>query len=386
LAEANTAIKSEFLQDALNDANSRLTAAGQTTVTQGADGITLTDAATKDQMRLIGGAILMSVEDGNGQRKWKTGLTPEGISASLVTAGTVDTGKIQIKNGKDITFLWNSFGISAFDVEWKGGEDIGTPDTTKFVRFDKHGIYGMDISANEMKDGASWKPAENTNINELATFALTWEGLKVTGNSSTIAQLGKQRYNNDDYIMIVKNSNGDPTFTIKNDGSVAIAGNLQIGDAITATNDSNIMSTANRDGTYKWLFDKDSGLKMWYDSDDDSENNEDNPCFSITGKQLTMNGTIKSGSGEFGQADTFWIVPEGIKKQTLFEHTDDWVMAAGNKTGITKDGSIYCSNLIATDGKIGEVEIGKIMPTNANTNNFSWSFDSKKGMFMWNGQ
>jgi hypothetical protein len=34
-------------------------------------------------MRLIGGAILMSVVDPNtGARKWKTGLTPEGISAS----------------------------------------------------------------------------------------------------------------------------------------------------------------------------------------------------------------------------------------------------------------------------------------------------------------
>jgi hypothetical protein len=36
-------------------------------------------------MRLIGGAILMSVEDiETGERKWKTGLTPEGISATLI--------------------------------------------------------------------------------------------------------------------------------------------------------------------------------------------------------------------------------------------------------------------------------------------------------------
>jgi hypothetical protein len=36
-------------------------------------------------MRLIGGAILMNTQDvETGERKWKTGLTPEGISASLI--------------------------------------------------------------------------------------------------------------------------------------------------------------------------------------------------------------------------------------------------------------------------------------------------------------
>jgi hypothetical protein len=159
-------------------------------------------------MRLIGGAILMSVQDENGQRKWKTGLTPEGISASLVTAGTVDTGKIQIKNGKDVTFLWNSFGISAFDVDWKNGEVDGTPDTSKFVRFDKHGIYGMDISADTVKDGMSWAPIDSKNIDKDATFALTWEGLKVTGNNGAIAKIGK----NDNHIVYITNGKGQPIF------------------------------------------------------------------------------------------------------------------------------------------------------------------------------
>jgi hypothetical protein len=60
---------------------------------QDQNGITLTDSATKDEMRLIGGAILMSSADPDtGERSWKTGLTPEGISASLITAGTLNAG------------------------------------------------------------------------------------------------------------------------------------------------------------------------------------------------------------------------------------------------------------------------------------------------------
>ena len=220
LAEANAAIKSEFLQDAFNSANDTLSKAGQTSVKWGDNGITLTDSDTKNEMRLIGGAILMSIQDENGQRKWKTGLTPKGISASLVTAGTVDTGKIQIKNGKDVSFLWNSFGISAFDVDWNNGEVVGTPDTSKFVRFDKHGIYGMDISADTMRDGMSWTPTDSKNIDKDATFALTWEGLKVTGNEGVVARIGKQ----DKHIVYITDGNGQPIFQVNNDGSSEIAG------------------------------------------------------------------------------------------------------------------------------------------------------------------
>jgi hypothetical protein len=49
------------------------------------DGITITDSNTKNQLRLVGGAILLGVEDNEtGLRKWKTGLTPDGINASLI--------------------------------------------------------------------------------------------------------------------------------------------------------------------------------------------------------------------------------------------------------------------------------------------------------------
>jgi hypothetical protein len=69
-------------------------------------------------MRLIGGAIMMSRQDENGVRKWSTGLTPEGISASLVTAGTLNAANIAIMNVDEPVFRWDAFGLTAFKADW----------------------------------------------------------------------------------------------------------------------------------------------------------------------------------------------------------------------------------------------------------------------------
>jgi hypothetical protein len=61
-------------------------------------------------------------------------------------------------------FKWDAYGISAYDAEWEGTEDkkvVGNIDTTKFVRFDKFGIYGIDQfeeSKDKIIDGRSWTP------------------------------------------------------------------------------------------------------------------------------------------------------------------------------------------------------------------------------------
>jgi hypothetical protein len=123
-------------------------------------------------MRLIGGAILMGVEDQEtGTRRWKTGLTPDGISASLIQAGTVNTGIINIMNATEPTFKWDSFGISAYDVDWTGGSPNGRVDPSKFVRYDKYGLYGINSAAtanNVHIDGSSWHPSSMDEIRDVA--------------------------------------------------------------------------------------------------------------------------------------------------------------------------------------------------------------------------
>jgi hypothetical protein len=118
---------------------------------------------------MIGGAVMLSKDDGNGNQKWTTAMTGDGISASVITSGVVNTGEVAIMNGNDAAFRWNDKGINAFCDKTEGAID-----TSKFVRMDKYGIYGM-----ENRDGTNWAPANATDIDEEANFSLTWEGLKV---------------------------------------------------------------------------------------------------------------------------------------------------------------------------------------------------------------
>jgi hypothetical protein len=50
-------------------------------------------------------------------------------------------------SGDDPVFRWDAYGISAYDARWddsNGTSIIDSINTSKFVRFDKHGIYGIN--------------------------------------------------------------------------------------------------------------------------------------------------------------------------------------------------------------------------------------------------
>jgi hypothetical protein len=162
---------------------------------------------------------------------WMTGITKYGISANLITAGHLDAGVVQIMSGNEPAFRWDAYGLSAYDALWTKTSDISTIsgiNTKKFVRFDKYGIYGINNAAGV--DGASWHPESIAKIDEKATFALTWEGLKVTGNGG-VARIGRLKGENEkEYIMSVKNNKNKDTFRIASNGDVEIGGNLHIGD------------------------------------------------------------------------------------------------------------------------------------------------------------
>lgn len=238
LAEANVKIRGKFVTDALEGMAGKLAVAGQTTVVMDQNGITLTDSETKDEMRLIGGAILMSITDPDtGDRAWKTGLTPEGISASLVTAGTLNVGEITIMNVNDPVFRWDAFGLTAFDIDWNNGDISGVTNPYKFVRFDKYGIYGINQNAKDsVIDGRSWKPSSLEEIDGVATFALTWEGLKVTGSDGTVAKIGKHSFlpigETDESklksrIMSITNKDNKETFSIDGSGNASFKGHIE---------------------------------------------------------------------------------------------------------------------------------------------------------------
>lgn len=108
---------------------------------------------------------------------------------------------------------------------------------------------------------------------------------------------------------------------------------------------------------------------------------EDAP-FSVTntGKLKAKSGTIagwtidsnKLTSGTIGEDGSFGVFPKGIvgglnsTADGLLASGDAWVMTAGSKFGVTKNGALYATNadisgkITATSGKIGGLEIGEI--------------------------
>lgn len=167
-------------------------------------------------VKIVDGKILFGKKTPTGN-EWTIGMSVDGISANKINAGQIDTSIIQIMNRNKVSFRWDAYGITALS------SNNSTGSNQQFVRFDEYGIYGI-----KGKDGLSWHATGNgydkdplKEIDAKATFALTWEGLKVTGNNSSI-HIGKQQ----DAIMTVYDHEAKPTFTINNDGSVALDGIL----------------------------------------------------------------------------------------------------------------------------------------------------------------
>ena len=379
LAEASNLVKSKFFTDGLSQMADALYLGGQTTVTQGKDGITLTDEATKNQMRLIGGAILMGVENKEtGERVWKTGLTPNGISASLVTTGILQAGEVKIMSGNDPTFRWDQFGLSAFDTDWRG-ENLSTPNPYQFVRFDKYGIYG--ITSEKNKNGSSWKPENFKDITDNATFALTWNGLKVTGENGVEANIGKL----DGRIIAITRGIED-IFTITNNGDLSVAGIIttKAGGSIGGwrIGESYLITEGYELG-------QDNSFHM-YTTDQDSESSvadysAKNWRLAI-GKNfgVTSNGTLYGNSvrlkgGEIGgwtisdyslattnydlgEINAFHMYCDDQSFSTTIANSDtrnDWRLGIGSNFGVTSNGDVYGSNMYLTGGFVGGWKITK---------------------------
>ena len=165
LAVSDDRDRYKFLQGALNSTEMAIQNAGDQTVIWDSRGITITDSLNNaKQLRLVSGAIMFRTLDEKGDEVWKTGITPEGISADLITAGRLDAGLIQIMDKNHPSFRWDARGLTAYLETNKGY------DTASGVRFNSKGLFGFN----------NIKNAYTCEINEEnATFYLSQEGIKV---------------------------------------------------------------------------------------------------------------------------------------------------------------------------------------------------------------
>lgn len=132
-------INPEILQKSVNENSLILSNSLNNDVVWAADGITLTDKSetnkTPGQVKLVGNGIFLSNEIKNGARVWRTGITPSGINANELTAGSINTGKIIIWDETNSRFLWNAEGIFAYSKNLDG-----TTNFNKYIKFNSDGI------------------------------------------------------------------------------------------------------------------------------------------------------------------------------------------------------------------------------------------------------
>ena len=175
LAAADAEYKASFLKEGLNSASTILQNAGAQSVVWDKNGITVTEPTkSSNQLRIVAGGILLSDDGGES---WKLGITSDGVSASIINAGVLNTNKIRIMNGDKPQFVWDFKGITAFDATLDENGNATSVNSLKGVRFDQFGIYGCDGI-----DMTTYQPESLEDISKKATFYLTWDGLKVSYN------------------------------------------------------------------------------------------------------------------------------------------------------------------------------------------------------------
>lgn len=180
VVQSDGIIESGALQNSLLTSSYILKNAKNQSVIWDDTGITTTNLGNANEIvRITSGAIAIS---NNGGETWSSAITGYGINANYIAAGSIDVSKVRIMNGNFPSFRWTSTGLDAYSfIADKDGGYINT-NFNKFVRFDQHGIYGMQGVDQD------WVPNKLSDIinNDNLRFALTWDGLRINNDDGSV--------------------------------------------------------------------------------------------------------------------------------------------------------------------------------------------------------
>lgn len=199
------------------------------------DGITLTDRDSNSAIKLIGNGIFLTQDITQSPITWQTGITGEGINASAITGGNIDTKQISIWNASEgqIRFAWNDEGLFAYGDKFGNGSSDDLINYSTYVKFNQEGLDFSD-------DGRS-------------ALKLGWDGLKIsTQNNSLVLDANKglvlNEWNNNTpttrlelgkldgvYGLKLYNKQGKPTFQSDSDGDLWLSEYINIGGEFDGT-------------------------------------------------------------------------------------------------------------------------------------------------------
>ena len=182
VVNADGTINIQTLQSSIENNALILSNANDQSVFWDEHGITTVSLSRPSEIvRIVSGGIFLSIDGGV---TWTTGITANGINASTITTGQLNTERINILNGSFPSFRWDKDGLSAYEFSYD--ENTGAPtgfNSSKFIRFDQFGLYGINGHPNFnplINDGA----VGEDKIKRDASFALTWDGFMLKSNNN----------------------------------------------------------------------------------------------------------------------------------------------------------------------------------------------------------
>ena len=251
-------INSNLLANSLNGATGvgfSLASNGSVTTTE--NGLLIRDLLNpSSMMRLTSLGLQISADGGI---TWNTAVNAAGISADLLTAGTINTQQIWLMDGKNPSFRWDKAGLNAYGLDERGNNSYNLK---TYVRFDKYGLYGI-------KNGEDYVAKSLSDVRNKAFFGITWDGffiknsytngevsitsdndflIKQNGiNRIKIGAIEKNRIGTPTrYGINIMNNKGEVVFDTGDDGNITISGTINA----QAGRYSGIVSVGNPNSTH----------------------------------------------------------------------------------------------------------------------------------------
>lgn len=187
------------------------------------------------KMRAVADGIFFANSNGeDGQPQWKTGITADGINASMLTTGEINTSLIKIFSDGQPSFSWNKLGITSYKVDTTPEGKL-IVDNNSFTRLDSFGFYQIDgvEGFQTNNNGDPWfkgDARENVldKIQDKATFSLTERGFRLNvKDGNGYIQLGHGKVDKDNkvpYGLYIADKEGETAVKLQNNGDNFIAG------------------------------------------------------------------------------------------------------------------------------------------------------------------
>ena len=150
-------IKTDSLQGTLDENNLDLVNTQENNIQINWEGQSGSDINNhNNKYKLNGQGLFFS---NNGGVSWNTAITPNGINADYLKAGTIDTSKIRLVDGKYIYFMWDNNGIRAY----RDPHVVSSQQAFKdYAQFNKYGLSLVENGNIRLRAGYAFNSSDGS--------------------------------------------------------------------------------------------------------------------------------------------------------------------------------------------------------------------------------